>query len=154
MKVYFFDSRSIVKHYVQERDSSWVISVASAATNNLIYRAHITGVEVVSAITRRARSYSLSPSDPAILLSDFRYDFANQYRIIEITSALIASAMVLAETHALRGYDAIQLVAALEVNAIYRALGVPTLTMVSADTELNTAALAEGLIVEDPNAYP
>jgi len=32
-------------------------------------------------------------------------------------------------------------------------LGLPALTLVSADGELNMAARAEGLIVEDPNMH-
>jgi hypothetical protein len=58
--------------------------------------------------------------------------------------------MTLAENHALRAFDAVQLAAALRVQAGYVAVG-ETLTLVSADTDLNTAALAEGLLVEDPN---
>ena len=49
----------------------------------------------------------------------------------------------------LRGYDAVQLAAALEVR-----LQVPLLILVSGDGDLNTAATAEGLPVENPNTYP
>jgi uncharacterized protein len=58
-------------------------------------------------------------------------------------------AALLADTYALRGYDAVQLAAAIEVR-----LQVPALILVSADTELNTAATVEGLSVEDPNTHP
>jgi hypothetical protein len=61
--------------------------------------------------------------------------------------------MLLAETHGLRGYDAMQLATALEVNTLRIVSGLPPLTLVSADVELNAAAIAEGLTVEDPNAY-
>ena len=62
--------------------------------------------------------------------------------------------MRLATKHSLRGYDAVQLAAALEANDERIANGLPTLTFVSADTELNTAAQAEGLPVENPNNHP
>jgi hypothetical protein len=62
--------------------------------------------------------------------------------------------MSLAETHALRGYDAVQCAAALVVHTYRQVLGMPTLAFVSADGALNTAAVAEGLIVDDPNAHP
>jgi hypothetical protein len=62
--------------------------------------------------------------------------------------------MALAETHALRGYDAVQCATAVLVHTERVALGMPPLTLVSADTALNTAAAAEGLLVEDPNTYP
>jgi hypothetical protein len=64
----------------------------------------IAGVEVISAVTRRQRSGSLTPSEAALLLGRFRQDFATQYRIVAITPALLDQAMALAETHALRGY--------------------------------------------------
>jgi hypothetical protein len=61
--------------------------------------------------------------------------------------------MTLAETHALRGYDAVQLAAAIEVHARGMSLGLPVLTLVSADGDLNMAATIEGLTVEDPNIH-
>ena len=62
--------------------------------------------------------------------------------------------MKLATKHALRGYDAVQLAAALEANDESLANGLPPLILVSADTKLNTAAQAEGLVVQNPNNYP
>jgi hypothetical protein len=62
--------------------------------------------------------------------------------------------MAMAETHALRGYDAVQCAAALVVHTYRQALGMPILTLVSADAVLNTAAAAEGLLVADPNTHP
>jgi predicted nucleic acid-binding protein len=61
--------------------------------------------------------------------------------------------MDLAERHVLRGYDAVQLAAALKVHREYVAFG-GSCTLVSADAELNSAALAEGLSVENPNDHP
>ena len=69
-----------------------------------------------------------------------------------MTPALVTHAMMLAETYALRGYDAVQLAAALAVDIRYRASGL-LLTLVSADAELNVAAATEGLAVEDPNSH-
>jgi hypothetical protein len=58
-------------------------------------------------------------------------------------------AAALARTHALPGYDAVQLAAALEVHAL-----APSLTLLSADAGLSAAAAAEGLSVDDPNHHP
>ena len=65
-----------------------------------------------------------------------------------VSAGLVAQAATLARRHALRGYDAVQLAAALEIHATD-----PSLTLLSADAELNTAATAEGLSVEDPNSH-
>ncbi|MDQ3814744.1 MAG: type II toxin-antitoxin system VapC family toxin [Armatimonadota bacterium] len=147
MAVYFLDSSATVKRHINEAGSAWVMSLVDPTAGHRIHLTRITGVEVVSAITRRERSGSIAAIDAAAMLTDFRYDFANQYRITEITPSLISRAMTLAETYALRGYDAVQLAAALAVNAEGQAAGLPVLTLVSADLELNTAALAEGLLV-------
>ena len=47
------------------------------------------------------------------------------------------------------GYDAVQLAAALEVHS-----QIPSLTLLSADANLNAAGAAEGLLVDDPNRHP
>ncbi|MEK6304636.1 MAG: hypothetical protein AABO41_28465 [Acidobacteriota bacterium] len=60
----------------------------------------------------------------------------------------------MAEKHALRGYDAVQLAAALKANEERVSNGLAPLTVVSADAELNDAARAEGLNVENPTSYP
>ena len=62
--------------------------------------------------------------------------------------------MTLAEQHGLRGYDAVQLAAALELHAVRNRMGLTPLTFVSADSALNTASQTEGLMVDDPNAHP
>jgi hypothetical protein len=61
--------------------------------------------------------------------------------------------MSLAEKHVVRGYDAVQLAAALALHAECLAAGT-TLTLVSSDAALNTAAAAEGMTVTDPNLHP
>ena len=87
------------------------------------------------------------------MMQDFRYDLGNQYPVVEVSPTLITHAMTLAETYALRGYDAVQLAAALETAARYAAAGLQ-LTLVSADVELNAAASAVGLLVEDHLTHP
>jgi predicted nucleic acid-binding protein len=150
--VHFFDSSSLAKRYVSETGSAWVLSLVGPASGHQNYVARITGVEMVSAIARRARAGNLSAVDATAMLAAFRHDFLNEYLIVEITPALIQAAMALAESHAIRGYDAVQLAAAMEIAAASLATGT-TLTLVSADTALNAAAVAEGLTVEDPNTH-
>lgn len=154
MFTYFFDSSAIVKRYVNETGTAWVIDVTRSAVGNRIYVARITAVEVVSAIARQARAGDIFATDASNATTQFRYHLTNQYRIVEITPVLVTRAMGLAETYALRGYDAVQLAAALEVQAQRTAMGLTALTMVSADHALNSAASAEGLPVIDPNTQP
>ena len=79
---------------------------------------------------------------------------AGRYIVVEITPSLFNEAMRLANTHALRAYDAVQLAAALEINHLEQDAGFAPLTLVSADHALNIAAVAEGLSVDDPNLHP
>lgn len=88
-------------------------ALADPAAGNSLYVARITLVELVAAISRRRKNGHLTPADAAAVLSDVRADFASDYRVIEVTAALVTHAEALADRHALRGYDAVQLAAAV-----------------------------------------
>jgi len=154
MAAYFFDTSGIAKRYVVETGSTWVKGAADSTTGNRLYVAAITEVEVAASLTRRVRGGSLSASEAVSGISDFQTDLRAQYRILDISPTLIDAAVNVAMKHGLRGYDAVQLAAVLQVRDERVALGATPIILVSADTELNTAALAEGLLVEDPNNHP
>ena len=86
------------------------------------------------------------------MLGHFRRHLIQRYLVLELTPSLLADATRLARAHGLRAYDAVQLAAALEVNRIYQPAGHGPVTLISADRELNSAAAAEGLTVDDPTA--
>jgi hypothetical protein len=66
----------------------------------------------------------------------------------------LVEASRLAEIFALRGYDAVQLAAAMAANKERVLNGLSPLIMVSSDVELNDAARTEAFAVVDPNNYP
>lgn len=138
-----------MKRYVQETGTVWVRALTASGTGNFFYLARITDVEVTAALARRRGQPGLSVVQAVAALRQFRRDFGQDYRVVEITIALLQRAAQLADTHALRGYDAVQMAVALDVHARDQAL-----VLVSADAELNAAATAEGLRVEDPNTHP
>ena len=88
------------------------------------------------------------------MLWRFRKHVAGRYTVVEITPRLLAEAAKLANLDALRAYDAVQLSAALTLNAQGIAIGLGGLVLVSSDKDLNDTAASEGLTVEDPNSYP
>jgi predicted nucleic acid-binding protein len=147
---YFVDSSALVKRYVQEDGTSWVRSLTHYRTGNQIFLARITIVEVTSAIARRRAGRTIRSAQASSFLSRFRDHVAGRYTILEVTTALLAYATSLANKHALRAYDAVQLAAALELNRMSQG----GMVVVSADKDLNAAAAAEGLAVEDPNSHP
>jgi hypothetical protein len=154
MAVYFVDSSALVKRYISETGSTWVLGLFNSALNNKVFVAAITGVEIIAAVTRRSRSSSISADDAAIVCNQFRHDVQTDYQVIEMTEKIINAGMSLAETQGLRGYDAVQLAAGCAVNALCLISGLPPAIFVSADNELNVVATSEGLAVENPNSYP
>lgn len=114
---------------------AWVQALTAPTAGNVHCLARITRPETVAAITRRERGGHIAPANAATALAHFDQDFTRQYVIVSMSDALIDHASVLARTHALRGYDAVQLAAALEVWS-----QIPTLVLISADGTLNAAA--------------
>jgi uncharacterized protein len=49
MTVYFVDSSALVKRYINEIGSTWVLSLFDPVLNNDVLIAAITGVELVAA---------------------------------------------------------------------------------------------------------
>jgi hypothetical protein len=96
----------------------------------------------------------LSAADATTALAYFAKDLAASYRVIEITQYLLHQAVLLATAQGLRAYDAVQLAAALQLHQQRQASGFTPLTLVSADADLNAAAIAAHLHVDDPNQHP
>ena len=140
MAAYFFDTSGLVKRYIQETGTTWVQTVADPTAANALYLVRIAAVEFTSAVIRRQRAGNLSAAQADAVLAQFRQDFVVDYRIVEITPALLTDAERLAEFHALRANDAVQLAAVVELQAKRTANGLGTLTLISADQELNSAA--------------
>jgi uncharacterized protein len=154
MADYFLDTSALVKRHVTEVGSTWVKSLVRAKAGHTLYVARITAVEVTSAITRRQHKGDLSPAQAGAILGHFRRHLTQRYRVIELTPALFSNAMVAARKHRLRAYDAVQLAVALEVQRLQQDASLGPVTLVSADRDLNTAATAEGMAVDDPTMHP
>lgn len=154
MPLYFFDSSATVKRYSTEVGSKWVFGVLRPSAGNTIFVAHITGAETVAALARKRRGKHLTADETAKAINRFQRHFARRYHKLIITDDVIVAAMTLADKHELRGYDAVQLAVALQIEAEGKSINASPLTFVSADNDLNAAAHAEGLAIENPNNYP
>lgn len=153
MADYFLDSSAVVKRYIDEPGSVFVDRMVGPEQENNIFIAQITRVEVSSAFARRRKGRTLAEQDAATALGAFTRDLADVYVEVAVTDELVGTAADLASKHALRAYDAVQLAAAMAANRDLTESGVETLTFVSADGDLNSAAFAEGLKVENPDDY-
>jgi uncharacterized protein len=154
MAGYFVDSSALVKRYVQEAGTGCVRRLTRRNAHIPIYLARVTTVEVTAAVARRRKGRKLTSAKASSILHRFRKHLAGRYTIIEITPALFNEAMLLANTHALRAYDAVQLTAALEIHRLRQEAGFGPVMLVSSDRDLNTAAIAEGLAVDDLTTHP
>ena len=153
MAVYFFDTSGLIKRHVHEVGTRWVRSLTHEKAAHTLCIVRITTVEMVAAITRRQRGGSLSAAQAGAILGHFRRHLAGQYFVLEVTQALLSAAMALSRTYGLRAYDAVQLAAAQELDRQNKADGFGPITIISADRELNAAAFAEGLLVDDPSLH-
>lgn len=150
---YYLDSSALVKRYVAETGTDWVIDLCAPAAEHTLYTARVSGAEIIAALFLRMRTGTLAASDAQAAATQFKADFRSHYQIVEMTEQLVDVAMVLAERHRLRGYDSIQLSAALALQTVRDSLSLSAITFVCADDRLNMAATAEGLAVENPNAH-
>ncbi len=153
MSAYFFDSSGLVKRYIIETGSKWVIGLLKPSANNLIFIAPITGVEVVSAIARRRKGLTVTQPNAQKAIFRFLRDFRKRFVKTSLTLQLIEDAMQIADKHELRGYDSVQLATALEANRLRQNRGFSQIVFISADNNLNSAANAEGLAVDNPNNH-
>ncbi|WP_165070561.1 type II toxin-antitoxin system VapC family toxin [Paludisphaera rhizosphaerae] len=153
MAVYFLDTSTLVKRNVQEAGTAWVRNLTRSGTPHDLYIARISVVEFVAAITRRERGGHLTPAQGAAVIGHFRRRVSQRYIVVQLSSALFDDASQLARRYGLRGYDAVQLAAALALHRPRMTRGLSPVTLVSADAELNRTAVAEGVLVENPNQY-
>ena len=152
--VYFVDTSALSKRYIVETGSPWLQGILDPTTGCQAILVRTTMVEMIAAITRRERGRSLTPGDAEVARAEFRTDLKDEYTVMEMSEALANRAMLLAQVHGLRGYDAIQLSAAMEANVLRLMRGESPIILLSSDAELNAAATAEGLTVDNPNSHP
>ena len=82
---YFLDSSALLKRYVPEVGTAWIQSITDDQTQNLLIVAHITWVEICSAVARRQREGSISNIQANQVLAAFRAHWNTQYFIVAMT---------------------------------------------------------------------
>ncbi len=150
MTIFYMDTSALGKRYMAEIGSGWIIKQTRPAAGNVILISDLTTVEVCSALARKRRLKQLSAADGARLRGEFLTQVDEEYLALAVDAPVLARARNLVDKHPLRTLDAVQLASALEAIAVF---GEP-LSFVSADTDLLTAAAAEGLAVDNPLAHP
>lgn len=152
MSHYFLDSSALVKRYLEENGTEWIVAITAPESGHVIVVAQIAPVEVLSGVMRRTREGLLSErtAREARLLIDKHAN--REYQVITLTDDVVRRAENLLERHALRASDAIQLASALEANERLVMDAHGGLQFVSADVRLLAVAVSEGLATVDPNS--
>lgn len=132
----FLDTSALVKLFVPERHSDAVRDGHEAAA--VTFASHLALVETRATFARMHAGRRLTDAARARVLDAFAR-FWTDVAIVAVDGALISAGAVLADRHALRGYDAMQLAAAHEA-----ARSTPVV-FGCFDAELEVAATREGL---------
>jgi uncharacterized protein len=140
--ILYLDASALVKLYVEESRSAAVASRVEHA--EAVVTARVTYAEARAAFARHRREGGLTPAALRRVVRELDGEWGS-YNVVDVSDPVVRRAGVLAERHALRGYDAVQLAAALDV----RAGGGADLEFVSFDARLARAAAREHLRVSE-----
>jgi predicted nucleic acid-binding protein len=149
LNTYFVDTSALVKRYINETGSAWVVNWIAVEAGNVIVISELTVVEVFSVVARRVREGSLTPKTAQILRDNFLLHVEKEYLVIALDSPLLIEARSLVTQYPLRTLDSIQLA------SVHRAAGMlnTNMVVVSADSNLLIVATAEGFQVDNPNLH-
>ena len=134
---HYLDTSALVKRYVQESGSSQVRALFAHGRSVAVCR--ITYAELAATIARLARDGVIDDEARDSIFDRLDEDFA-WMSVCDVRSRLLKTVPALVSRVALRGYDAVQLAAALSL----KGEGLP-LTFWTSDDRLARAASAEGL---------
>ncbi len=151
--IYYLDTSALVKCYVTEVGSRWLVNLVNAASNPLLFTSRLTMVETRSVLARRKRESSITAQNHTDALAAFAEDCLTHYRFIEFDLTIADLAGELLERHPLRAYDAVQLASALRIGGVLETADLVLPVFLSADNRLLAAAQAEGLPIDNPNQH-
>lgn len=155
MTCYFLDSSALVKRYVHEVGTNWTRQIIDPVAGHVILVSDVSRVEVAAALAAKHRSpQGISQRQRNAAVGLLLRHCGVEYRLVAINAAVLDRAVTLTQNHRLRGYDAIQLSSALTANHLLLAQGHAGLVFVTADADLMTAAIGEGLVGDNPLSHP
>ena len=136
--ILYLETSNLVKLYVQEEDSGEIARLVS--DSEAVATSIIAYAEARAAFARKLREKGISDEDHKGIKNDLDRDWENIF-VIKLSDAVVRSAGDLAEKRSLRGFDALHLASALELQ---KAVPLPVLFS-SSDAWLRESAKEEGL---------
>ena len=157
MATYYLDTSAVVKCYVREKGTGWVLSltvrpVPSRPPDEFV-TALITVAEGGAALAKRQRMGEITAVEQKILFKRLLADSKGQYSLLPVDEPTVERAAGLTQRHPLRGYDAVHLATALILRDTLVTARLSAPIFVCADANLCTVARAEGLAAENPNDH-
>src|SRR5215212_6792554 len=145
MAIIFFDSSALVRRYdATEPGAATVRTLCRRSLARVLMIFELASVEVASALARKLREGSISPTNVRRLWRQFRYHAAYQYRVNELDEDTTLRAEQLVFRQPLRAADALQIASALEAKGPLTGLD-SNFRFCTADERQRRAAEAEGL---------
>ena len=146
MTLLYLDSSAWVKRYFQELGSAWLRH--QFIPSGLLASSTLALIEVAATCARKRRAGTISPARFQFLTTRLLQDWKDIVQV-DLTPGVVARALELAGTCALRGADSVHLASALTLLDDH-SLQAGSIVLVTSDLELKAAALKVGLAVLDP----
>lgn len=150
MHIFFIEPSALVKGYVNEDGSAWVVRLMDQAQDGELVMAKLAEVEVVAALARLRKANGRRTAELDGAIAAFLADCSAKIEVVHLSDSVHGVAIAMARKHALRAYDAVHLASALCFRDRLSAYMAADVVLVSADDELLAAARAEGLGCENP----
>jgi len=155
--IYYFDADAQVKYFINEPGSAWVRRLvdevdADGRPLHDLSTLEVSLVEVSAALALIQRWGRIGKRLRDRAFRDY-LNFANiRLRMLTVDATLVSEASTLPQTHPLKALDALHLAAAVRLSRELAARQL-TLTFVSSDQHLLTAARSEGLQTVNPHDH-
>lgn len=146
MTTFYLDSSAIVKFYVTEPGSTWLRRMIESKTN-VCTVCDICLPEVAAALAQMYRDRRFGRSVMLDAYQRFRADLRQSLFVSHpVDQSTLSSAAELALRRALKGYDAVQVAAAILVSNKIKG----EFVFITGDKKMLNAAQAEGLSTDNP----
>lgn len=154
MSVYYLDASALVKRYADESGSAWIRQITAPDSQNTVLLAEITLAEVAAALAAKSRApQGITQEQRDRALSLFLQDCDTHFLLLLVDRQVIEQAVNLTQNHRLRGYDSVQLAAAMVAHRTLESESLSAPVFIASDNDLIAAARVEGLAADNPVDY-
>jgi hypothetical protein len=149
LALYYLDTSALVKLYVREPGTEWLLWLTRPEFNHRFALLAIAPVEFRSAIRRRQRAGDIEEPVAVEMINRFTQHVETKFIQQALSEAVLDTASRLIDRYLLRAYDAVQLAGCLVLKAMS---GKEEPIFVCSDRPLMEAAESERLPALDPTA--